>query len=182
MPGSLPATGFGMPNFAALPTDVPINSTIGIPPPDQQAEVIAEIKAMMASPDPAERAKARAFMRQHGRSFLGTAANTATGGFTDWLMTQDADTAVRGYPLQYLDRYTPEEMVFANRLSREITPGEHHGEEMAGTAAKIGLGLLPAGRLLRMLQAGLALRGTPPRPGPAPAGPAPAPGGGPGGL
>jgi hypothetical protein len=172
-PGTLPVTGFGFPNrrTPAARTNGRERPRILAPymrqmpaPGLDQARVIEQVKAMMASPDPAVRAQAGAFMRQHGRSFLGTAAHKATGGLTDWLMTQDADTAARGYPLQFLDRYTPEQMAFGNRLSREVTPGEYHGAEIAGTAAKIGVGARPAGWLLRLLRAGAAPRG------PAPAG------------
>src|SRR5262245_31306746 len=79
MPGTLPATPVSFaPNLAALPSNVPINSMIGIPPADEQAAVIEEIKAMMASPDPAVRARAQTYMDRFGRNMFMVGLNRAT--------------------------------------------------------------------------------------------------------
>jgi len=65
-------------------------------------------------------------------------------------MTQTPGTP----PGDYVNRYSPEEIDFANRLSRAVRPGEYHGAEMAGTAANIAGYLLPAGWIARLLRAG----------------------------
>jgi len=63
--------------------------------------VIEQVKAMLTSPDPVQRRQAEAFIRHYGRSFLGTAANTATGGFSDWLMTKElAAVSAHRHPLR----------------------------------------------------------------------------------
>src|SRR5215813_9141312 len=50
------------PDFGSLPANVPMSTMFGIPPPDQQAAVIEQIKAMMASDDPTMRARAQSYM------------------------------------------------------------------------------------------------------------------------
>jgi len=111
-------------------------------PGAEQAQVIAMIQAMMASKDPVQRLQAQAFMHQFGRSFLGTATNTATGGFTDYMMTKGPGDYRRGIPRNF-EYYDPGELAFATQLSRAVDPGGVHGAEMAGTAAKIAAGCLP---------------------------------------
>src|SRR5262245_39352647 len=117
MPGSLPATGFGMPNLADLPRNVPMSAMYGIPAPDQQADVIAEIKDMMASSDPQQRARAQAYMDRFGRNLFAVGLNRATAplgsdrGLSDYLLGLDQTGA-----------YGPEAMDYSKRLTRGVRP------------------------------------------------------------
>src|SRR5262249_42535343 len=112
------------------------------------------------SPDPVQRQQAQAFVARYGRSFLGTAANTATGGFTDYMMTKGQGDYPRGIPRNF-EYYDPGELAFGTQLSRAIDPGGLHGAEMAGTAGKIAAGAYPAGRFLEWLRAANPLSGPP---------------------
>jgi hypothetical protein len=75
------------------------NLAMQVPPAEQQATVIEQIKAMMASPDPVQRRLAQLYMQRFGRSFLGAAANAATFGGSDTLMRRDPATEWARLPL-----------------------------------------------------------------------------------
>src|SRR5262245_3872848 len=79
MPGTLPASGFGAPNLAALPRNASMGTMLGIPPPEEQADVIEQVRAAMASDDPKVRARAQAYMDQYGRNMFMVGLNQATG-------------------------------------------------------------------------------------------------------
>jgi hypothetical protein len=143
------------PGLADLPANVPMSAMLGIPPAEQQAAVIEQVKAMMASPDPALRAKAQAYMDTMGRNMFMVGLNRATAfpgsdkGLSDQLLTGQASGLgmMRG-------AYSPEAMDYAKRLTQAVRPGEYHGAEMAGTAGSLAAMLLPYGAhvLRRYLQ------------------------------
>jgi hypothetical protein len=119
------------PGLMDLPPNVPMGAMAGIPAPDQQAQVIEQIKAMMA--DPRTRPMAEAYLERFGRNLFAVGLNKATYGLSDKLLTDEA-----------LPAYSSGAMDYANRLTKAVKPGEHHGAEMAGTATRfVPLGMLP---------------------------------------
>jgi len=140
----MPYDAFGTPlspagtNLTDLPANVPINQLLGIPAPDQQAAMIAQIKAMANSNDPKQRDLAQRYMDAFGRNMFMVGLNRATAlpgtdrGFSDNLMTGQVPGlgAMKG-------AYSPEALAYAKALTKEVRPGEYHGAEMAGTAASL---------------------------------------------
>lgn len=134
-----------------------------IPPEMEQNAVIEQIKAMLDSPDPQTRAMGQAYVEKFARTPMGAFLNRltqgnplapqGTPGYSDQAITKPTPQTPTG---QYLNRYSPEEMAFGEKLGREISPGPIHGAEMAGTAAN--LAMLP----LTFLRGGA--KGAPPAP------------------
>jgi hypothetical protein len=147
-----------MPNMLSPPGNLP---------GAEQQILIERVKRMAQSPNKEERDAAQRFMNEWGRSHFMMGLNRATRlpfnmvppaasgeqqGLSDYIATQGQTGA-----------YSPQNMAFSQKLTRQVQPGESEGAEVAGNA----INMLPY--FLPMMRRGGAPGGMPPG-GPTPPG------------
>lgn len=149
--------------------------------PQEQAVVIEQLKAARASSDPRQQQWAQDFVDRFGSLPLGVAANTATHGWSDWLMSRMSNPPLRGhlvgidppneYPRQAFPFpiYEEGELPFARTLAHELNPYQNALARGVGYAAPVGA----FSRLAKLLRFA-------PSSEEVPSNPAPGAGGGPG--
>jgi hypothetical protein len=184
------------PTNPSTPVPPPMSMPPGANPPSMQAippqmdwnRVIAQISAMLDSPDPQTRVMGQAYLDKFARSPGGAFLNrltqgkigapAGTPGISDEFITKSTPQSPAGLLSQ---RYTPEDMAFGDRLGREVEntdlPGRIHGAEMAGTAANAATAASPFLSVLRKVMGAGGGPSGPMIPAPmSPGGGAPAPG------